>query len=102
VHRAILTLVAIPLAGSRPKDGRNPNRLLKAQGIRIDPAVDRISDGRLRPSKGQMSYQCPIPNLAERLSMLAGRLRLVGGYNCQLGSGRVEMILLTSRGSAGG
>lgn len=33
-----LTLVANPLPGSLPKDGRMPNKLLNAQGILIEPA----------------------------------------------------------------
>lgn len=32
------TLVSIPLAGNRPTEESNPYRLLKAHGIRIDPA----------------------------------------------------------------
>ena len=61
------TLVPIPPAGKRPKDGLKPKRLLKAQGIRIDPAEKKTYHLKIRVQELTASYQYQIPNLVEIL-----------------------------------
>lgn len=54
-----LTFVAIPLAGRYPLEGLKPKGLLKAHGIRKDPAGVPVN--RLESRKGGNQYQCLKP-----------------------------------------